>query len=305
MPLISICIPAYKNKEFLERLLESISIQTFKDFEIVVSDDSPTNELQHMCSNYADKFSVHYYKNPVPLGTPENWNFAISKASGNWIKLMHHDDWFVNEKSLQSFAEAALNNPNIDFIFSGYLEMHNSKLQKEYIISNLDAGLLKKSPLNLFKENFIGSPSTTLIKNDGKEWYDKKIKWVVDFEYYIRRLKGTDFTAIKIPLVNIGIHADQVTKASFRKPEVEIPENLYLLEKLGENALNNIFVYDYYWRLFRNLKIRNSKQIKAYSDIKLPSKIKRMLEYQLKIPLTILNIGVLSKPLMFFSKLFS
>jgi len=198
MPFISICIPAYKNKEFLQRLLESIAIQTFKDVEVVVSDDSPTSELQNICHNYTDRFQMQYYRNHVPLGTPDNWNFAISKASGKWIKLMHHDDWFVNEKSLQFFADAAINNSNIDFIFSGYFEMQNESLQKKYIINSIDTILLKRSPLNLFKENFIGSPSTTLVKNDGKEWYDKKIKWVVDFEYYIRRLKGHSFIAIKL-----------------------------------------------------------------------------------------------------------
>ena len=80
MPFISICIPAYQNKKFLERLLKSISIQTFKDFEVVVSDDSPTNELENICRSYSDTFKIHYYRNAIPLGTPGNWNFAISKA---------------------------------------------------------------------------------------------------------------------------------------------------------------------------------------------------------------------------------
>ena len=305
MPFISICIPAYKNQEFLERLLNSISIQTFKDFEVVVSDDSPTNELENICRRYSEAFKIHYYRNTMPLGTPVNWNFAISKASGKWIKLMHHDDWFVNEKSLYFFADAALNNTNIDFIFSGYFEMQNDTVQKKYIINTAEDVLLKKSPLNLFKENFIGSPSTTLVKNDQKELYDKEIKWVVDFEYYIRRLKETAFKAIKKPLINIGIHGDQVTRVSFRNPEVEIPENLYLLEKLGENSLKNIFVYDYYWRLFRNLKIRNFKQIEGYSDIKLPSKLSRMLNQQFKISLSVLNVRVFSKICMLISKTFS
>ena len=39
--LISICIPAYKHPDFLKRLLDSISIQSFRDFEVIISDDSP------------------------------------------------------------------------------------------------------------------------------------------------------------------------------------------------------------------------------------------------------------------------
>jgi glycosyltransferase involved in cell wall biosynthesis len=305
MPFISICIPAYKNKKFLERLLHSIVIQTFKDFEVIVSDDSPTNELELTCRRHAHSLAIRYYKNDIPLGTPENWNNTISKASGKWIKLMHHDDWFVNEESLKSFADKALNNSAVDFIFSGYFEVQDKGSQKKYTISNLEEVLLRKNSLSLFKRNFIGSPSTTLIRNDRKEWYDKRIKWVVDFEYYIRCLRRSDFTVIKKPLINIGIHNDQVTKVSFRKPEVEIPENLYLLNKLGENSLENFFVYDYYWRLFRNLEIRNLNQIRRYSDIELPSKIIKMLNKQFKISLSILKVGVLSKICMTLSKMFS
>lgn len=306
MPLISICIPAYKNPEFLRRLLNSIYTQLYKNYEVVITDDTPDDSLKPVVDQFKEILPLKYIKNKVPLGTPENWNFAISKAKGEWIKLMHNDDWFVSNESLSLFADVAINNPKAEFIFSGYFEMQNNTvIRKEYVISNTDEILLKKSPINLFKTNFIGSPSTTLIKNDRKEWYDKKIKWVVDFEYYIRRLKEGNFVAIKKPLINIGIHSNQVTKVSFRKLEVEIPENLYLLEKLGENSLKNIFVYDYYWRLFRNLRIRNLKQIKEYYDVNLPFTIHKMLMLQFKIPLSILNIGVFSKPLMFFSKCFS
>ena len=104
MPLISICIPAYKNKDFLERLLKSVSIQSFRDFEVIVSDDSPTNELENVCSRYTDIFEIHYYRNNIPLGTHENWNASILKASGKWIKVMHHDDWFSDEESLHFFC---------------------------------------------------------------------------------------------------------------------------------------------------------------------------------------------------------
>lgn len=306
MPLISICIPAYKNPEFLMRLLNSIHMQRYKDYEVVITDDTPDDSLKPVVDQFKEVLPLNYIKNKVPLGTPENWNFAISEAKGEWIKLMHNDDWFVSEESLYSFAQVAINNPNAELIFSGYFEVQdNNVIQKRYVISNADEGLLRRSPMNLFKENFIGSPSTTLIKNDRKEWYDQKIKWVVDFEYYIRRLKESTFVAIKKPLINIGIHGNQVTKSSFRKPEVEIPENLYLLEKLGEGSLRNIFVYDYYWRLFRNLKIRNLKQIKEYYDVNLPSKIRKMLRLQFKIPLSVLYIGAFSKTFMFFSKCFS
>jgi len=45
---ISICIPAYKNVGFLERLLHSISIQSFADYEVVITDDSPDDSVKNL-----------------------------------------------------------------------------------------------------------------------------------------------------------------------------------------------------------------------------------------------------------------
>ena len=45
-PLISICIPAYKRIDYLQKLLDSISIQTFKDYEVIVTDDSPDESVE-------------------------------------------------------------------------------------------------------------------------------------------------------------------------------------------------------------------------------------------------------------------
>jgi len=302
-PLISICIPAYKNKSFLDRLLDSVRIQTFKDFEVILTDDSPDNELEALCREYSHEFPLRYYKNDKPLGTPANWNYAISKANGEWIKLMHDDDWFVDEKSLQHFAVAALRNAQESFIFSGYIEKEKAVIKKRYLISTFELFLLKRSPLNLFKKNFVGHPSTTLVKNNRQEWYDERIRWVVDFEFYIRCLRKHKFIAIKKKLIYVGLNEQQVTKKVFRNLQVELVENFYLLNKLGKSCLKNVFVYDYFWRLFRNLNIRGVNQINCYvSADKVSNEIKQMLSFQKKIPTQILKIGLFSKFLMLISK---
>jgi len=99
-PFISICIPTYKRIQYLKRLLNSIAIQNFKDFEVIITDDSPSGDVNDLCDRYKNKIQINYYKNPAPLGTPENWNESIRHAKGEWIKLMHDDDWFANEDSL-------------------------------------------------------------------------------------------------------------------------------------------------------------------------------------------------------------
>lgn len=95
-PLISICVPAYKNVVYLERLLGSIQSQTFHDFEVVITDDSPDNAVSELIDRYKAMLPIRYFRNDVALGSPANWNAAIGHAKGQWIKIMHDDDWFAD-----------------------------------------------------------------------------------------------------------------------------------------------------------------------------------------------------------------
>ena len=306
-PFISICIPAYKRIEFLHRLFDSISIQTFKDYEIIITDDSPDESVKLLIQKYANLENVRYYRNQKTLGTPENWNEAIRRATGKWIKMMHDDDWFNEENALQLFYETAMKNPSFSFLFSAYNNVDEfSNLKTPVGLNWWGNFLLKQSPLNLFKKQFIGNPSCTFITRDINLYYDNEFKWVVDFEYYIRCLKKVKkYYYIREKLVNVGLNKDQVTKYSFRVAEVEIPENHLMIEKMGFHILRNVFVYDYYWRLYRNLEIRSLSDIQKYYDKPLHPFLRRMVNFQRKIPVGILKTRIFSKTFMFLNYLLS
>ncbi len=303
---ISICIPAYKHVEYLKRLLDSIASQSFRDIEIIVTDDSNDGTVANFLQSYQSIMPIQYHKNKVSLGSPENWNAGIRLAKGTWIKIMHDDDWFADDQSLNEFASAAKQFSNANFIFSGFTEVHldTGKL-KTFIVSNTVTRLLQKNPLLLFKQNYIGHPSTTLIKNNSDYYFDKSFKWVVDIEFYMRYLlRQKNFIAIQKPLIKIGINKHQITKQAFRNPEVEVPEVLGLLQKLPPECLHNIFVYDYYWRFLRNLSIRSINDIKKYApDVVIPEVIVKMINAQVRWSLTLLKNGLISKSLMFTSYL--
>lgn len=297
-PFISICIPAYKNKTYLKRLLDSISGQSFMDFEVIITDDSPDTSLYSLIELYKERMKIDYSRNQPALGSPANWNAGIAKANGEWIKIMHDDDWFADKNSLAEFAKAA-QHTNTDFIFSGFTNVDlKNGIEKRFVINNFHEWMLKGNPLYLFRTNYIGHPSTTLIRNKKQHFFDEKTKWVVDFDFYIRVLRsGGLFYTIRKPLINIGVSDEQITKAVFRQREVEIPENLYLLNKLGINSLNNIFVFDYYWRLMRNLRITSAEELKKYLNEKqVPSMVSQMIRYQQKLGIELLKkSGIYSK----------
>src|SRR5687768_7063529 len=100
-PFISVCVPAYKHAQYLERLFDSLVSQTFRDFEVVVTDDSPDTSVINLVERFSAKLNINYHKNTRALGTPENWNQAMKLATGEWVKLMHDDDWFDSDDSLR------------------------------------------------------------------------------------------------------------------------------------------------------------------------------------------------------------
>lgn len=306
-PFFSICIPAYKRLDYLKRLLDSITIQTYKDFEVIITDDSPGSEVEEFCKQYAQIYTIKYQKNQAALGTPQNWNEAIKLASGQWIKLMHDDDWFSSNESLQMFYKNVVNYPEANFFFSDYCNCYLQKGIKNTVnLSAIRKYLLNKNPATLFSKNVIGPPSVTLHKNDRNIFYDAKTKWVVDIDFYIQYLKNNKPQHINQVLVNVGIGEEQVTQDCFRKREVEIPENFYLLNKIGISQLRNIFIYDAWWRLIRNLEIKKTEDIYvAGHSGQIPKAVISMISWQSKISSSLLKIGIISKAFMLLNYLFN
>lgn len=299
-PYFSICLPAYKQPEMIRHLLHSIKHQSFRDFEVIITDDSPGNEVELVAESFKPFFKIRYFKNLESLGTPENWNQAIRYATGKWIKLMHQDDWFASDQSLGTFYRFTNDNPDRSFFFSAFSNIDGSIFQKEWVECNSwQLFLLRISPLHLFKKVYVGNPSCTLIRNEQKLYYDARLKFVVDFEYYIRCFQsGMKWKYIPSRLINVGFHPDQVTKFTFQVPEVQIPENNLLIDIFGNKILHNLIVFDYYWRMYRNLRIRTVEQAKLFDHNQMPVVLEKILRFQLFIPLSLLRVGILSKVFM-------
>lgn len=300
-PFISICIPAFKRAHYLKRLLDSIVIQQFKNFEVVISDDSDDDTVFNLIQSYTEKIEIKYFKNQPSYGTPSNWNFAITRANGEWIKLMHDDDWFSDSKSLGKFAEnTQLGNRFICSAYSNYFENLNS--YKLVIMSLKSLERIKKYPLTLLSENVIGPPSVTMVHRSIQETYDERMKWRVDLDFYIRiLLLDKKITYIKENLINVGISESQVTNYCINIPSVELPEGYLLLHKYGVLHLKNIIVFDAWWRIIRNLKITSKDQLELYGQKEWPKVILQIIKTQKIFPYQFLRIGIFSKCIMFVS----
>ena len=226
-PKVSICIPTYNQVDKLEILLNSIRSQTYRDFEVIVSDDSTTQDVKNLLDNYAD-LSVRYFHNFPSKGSPENCNHAISLAKGTWIKLMHHDDYFIEPESLFQFISFAQNNEESDFIYCRTAILHypSNRIEKYNVDENI-LNRIAEQPNYLFFKNLIGSPSVTFFRSSEKLRFDKQLKWLVDIEAYIRFLSSKKIGPINQILIGTSASDSQLTEMMRDNPDYELTEFLY------------------------------------------------------------------------------
>lgn len=239
-PRISVCIPAYNHPDKLRRALQSIELQHFKDYEVVVTDDSSNDAVEQVAHAFGSRFDLRYKKNVSVLGTPENWNEAVRLCSGDYIKLLHHDDWFCHQHSLAAFANMLDADPRANFAFSSSIACDPAQnVLFVHTPSKSAVRRLRATPKCLLFANYIGSPSATIYRRAFLRTYDPRLKWLVDVDFYIRMLNDNNhFIFSPSPLVSIEISRDSVTASCLGIKSIELFEYLHLLTK--HSAGNNL-----------------------------------------------------------------
>jgi glycosyltransferase involved in cell wall biosynthesis len=90
---ISIGMPVYNGENYLEKALDSILVQTFTDFELIISDNASTDRTQEICQTYAAKERrIRYYRHEKNLGAAKNFNCLFELSRGEYFKWAAHDD---------------------------------------------------------------------------------------------------------------------------------------------------------------------------------------------------------------------
>ena len=235
---ISVCIPSYNQVRFLKRTLDSIIEQDYKDIEVIITDDSDNNDVELLIKSYMvnTPVAISYYHNNPPLGMPQNWNYCISLASKEWIKIMHHDEWFSEPSSLTKFIREA-EIIGSDFLFSS-VNVTNEKTNEKWVLFPSDSQVeeIFQNPEVLQVANIIGPPSAVFYRKELYLKYNAEWKYLVDIEFYIRALKQAGKPArITQALISSVSNAGHNVSEQCMKPEIELRENVLLFER---NKLN-------------------------------------------------------------------
>lgn len=166
-PLVSVCIPTYNNAHYIGKTLESIINQTYKNIEIIISDNASSDNTEEIIRAFGDQ-RIKYYKNPETVVCLANWNLSIKLSQGDYVSIYHSDDIYepniVEEelKFLQIFPEVGavfcldkIIDENDRFIRNGV--NLPQKFEKKNIINFVDLflALLEKSGSFLVAPTFM------------------------------------------------------------------------------------------------------------------------------------------------------
>jgi len=118
-PFITVAIPHYKQRRYLEVALASLFEQNYDDFEILVSDDKSPDDSSAIIPPLlkASGCSFRYYAQPSNLGYDGNVRFCLSAAKGRYVFLLGNDDALGGPTTLQNVANTLrqLNMPEVAF----------------------------------------------------------------------------------------------------------------------------------------------------------------------------------------------
>ncbi|WP_051199429.1 glycosyltransferase family 2 protein [Butyrivibrio fibrisolvens] len=91
--LISVIVPLYNTKAYLERCLKSICNQTYKNLEIIVVDDGSTDGSEHISDEYAEKDSRIVVVHQENGGLPAARRTGLKTSTADYISFVDSDDW--------------------------------------------------------------------------------------------------------------------------------------------------------------------------------------------------------------------
>ncbi|MCD7872662.1 MAG: glycosyltransferase, partial [Clostridiales bacterium] len=128
MDKISVIIPVYKAEKYLNRCLESIVNQTYKNLEIIVMDDDSPDNCPQMCDSWAlsdERIKVFHIENK---GAANARNKALEIASGKYIAFADSDD-YTEPEFIERLYKISLKN-NSDISVCGYFDNEGTNKEK-------------------------------------------------------------------------------------------------------------------------------------------------------------------------------
>jgi glycosyltransferase involved in cell wall biosynthesis len=234
-PKLSILIPAYNYKLGVLRILNLIDSSLMHKIEILIFDDSHNNDLLNETSIF--NLDILYVHNSPSLGAVHNWNKLIERARGDYLFLLHHDEFPYTKNFFTEVLECLDRDREIDLLVLDLVLLRKDKHINSFINFSVRKFLISKVPKYLSLRNFVGPVSTLIIKKSFCPSFNTKFKWLVDVVFYLEILEKNPKILFSKELIIISEFQREESITSMLRQNVRHLSNKerFLLNKLNHN----------------------------------------------------------------------
>lgn len=250
--MISIIMPTYNRAKTISQAIESVLVQTFTDWELVLIDDGSTDNTQEVIGKYLSDPRVRYYnqKNAGPIAARNN---GVKLAHGEWLAFLDSDDAWLPEKLAKQFAMALDYNRPV-LIYGNYFYINQDGEKIGEFFGHKTTPHAGKVTNYLLTDNFLLTSSVLMPKKSFEQvgGFDQNLNLTIgeDYELWLRLSLELEFYYISEPIALYRMHEVQLTKQKLKV--------YFSLIKLYLNLFLNIKKYQPMtrWLVFESFCIR-------------------------------------------------
>lgn len=215
MPRISIIIPAYNRAQYIFETLESIFVQTFSDYEIIVIDDGSTDDTPGALQPLIDAQKIRYIYQENQ-GVSAARNHGIHLAEGELIAFLDSDDLIHPEKLALQIAYLDVH-PDAALVHSNFSRFDDQGNDLGYRDTAHLSGQVY--PRILLDWSVLIPPSVVMVRADALREagdFDESMAWAEDIDVWRRIAKKHPFGVVPETLTFMRIHGENASDAKIR-----------------------------------------------------------------------------------------
>jgi glycosyltransferase involved in cell wall biosynthesis len=182
--LVSIITPCYNSAKYITQTIESVLVQTYQNWEMIIVDDCSIDDSYEIALEYAEQNNrIKAYRMEKNGGAALARNKAIELSNGDYLAFLDSDDlWYPEkiEKQLQFMIEN-----NCDFSFTGYehIDINNNFMNKRNrVIKTLSYN-------KMLLHNFLGCLTVVYKQDLNHKIYGPNVKVNNDYALFLQVLK--------------------------------------------------------------------------------------------------------------------
>lgn len=176
-PFISVIIPTFNSETTFSKCLESLLVQTFKNFEILHIDGNSTDATLSISEQYKIKFENYISISEKDKGVYDAMNKGVGLAKGQWLYFLGSDDTIVNKNVFAEIVDELKADNQLEVLYGNVnSHFHNRIYDGEFTFSRLIRVNICHQAIFIKKSVFLKIGMFNLKYVIAADW-DHNIKW--------------------------------------------------------------------------------------------------------------------------------